>query len=107
MTEQEVKQIVSKTIEELVEKDLMREETFISYQFMSAKLKIHYQKKPEQEIADALDKIKSDPYFYIIPAFYKKNYSLQRIAVEAKRDRSVIVRNKKRLVLKIYKIYTA
>ncbi len=107
MTKREIKEIVSMTLDELLARDLIKDDDIFNYQYMSAELKAHYHSKPNKKLAAALTEIRFDPYFYIIPEYYNSGHSLQYIAIDAGRDRSVIVRNKKRLVLELYKLYTA
>lgn len=104
MTEQEIREIVSKTIDDLLDRDRIKEDCDLNYQYMSKKLKYHYTKRPIGKIQAALDQIKNDPYFRILPDYYKYDHTLLWIAVDIGCDRVTVARNKKRLVLEVYKI---
>lgn len=104
MTEQEIKQIVEMTVDNLIERKVIREESNLSYQFMGMKISNHFTNKNNEKIEKALDEIKEDPYKKIIPMYYQDKKSIINIAMELNCDRATISRNKKRLVLKLYRI---
>lgn len=104
MTEKDVKRIVEATIEEFLNRDLLKKEGNLSYQFMSEKLEQFYRTKKPERIADALEEIREDEYYKIIPEYYKFHRTLNWIAVDRGCDKATIARNKKRLVLELYKM---
>ena len=106
MTDDEIRKIVSETIDELLTVDIEpSDDDDFNYLCMSAKLKTHYHNKPDEDIIRALNEIKNDPYYHIIPEFYDAGHLIQHIAIDRKCDRATIVRNKKRLVLELYELY--
>ena len=104
MTEKEIRAIVECTVDELLNRDLLKEDGNLNYQFMSAKLEEYFKKPRSERIKRALDNIRDDPYYKIIPEYYKFHRTLTWIAVDRQCDRVTIARNKKRLVLELYKM---
>lgn len=103
MNENEIREIVSMTLDDLLDRELIKKDDVINYQFMSAKLKEYYRTgKKNKIITAALEKIKDDIYFRIIPEYYQQGHTLIWIAVDAGCDRVTVARNKKRLVLQLY-----
>lgn len=102
MTEQEVKDVVTKTINELLDQGRILEDDNLVYQYTSVRLSRHYHNRQDRAVTEALEKLKDDPYFRVIPDYYDKLHTLQWIAVDIGCDRVTVVRNKKRLVLKLY-----
>lgn len=45
MTKREIKEIVSMTLDELLARDLIKDDDIFNYQYMSAELKAHYHSK--------------------------------------------------------------
>lgn len=105
MTDEEIKKIVKIAIEESEER-LMCDEEELKYSYMSIKLKKHYRGRQDERIRNALNEIKSDKYFRIIPYYYKDGKTITAISVNMECDRSTIARNKRRLVLQLYSIYS-
>ena len=103
MTEKEIREIVACTIDDLLSRDLLKESYNLNYQYMGAKLKEHFRNPHSEQINQALDKIRKDPYYKIIPEYYKFHRTLTWIAVNIGCDRVTVARNKKRLVLELYK----
>ena len=105
MTEQEIKDIVTMTLDELLDRGLISKDSSVNYAFMGNKLKEYYKTGQKNEnITDALEKIKDDPYFHILPEYYGLDHTLIHIAVDAGCDRKTIVNNKKRLGLELYRL---
>lgn len=104
MTEEEIKEVVKLTVDELFNRDMIAEESDLNYQIMGNKLRQHYMKAHDRKIELALDKLKDDPYFDILPLYYGRERTLVYIAVEIGCDRVTVARNKKRLVLELYKL---
>ena len=64
----------------------------------------NYYKSNEKDnkITYAIQGIRFDPYFRIIPMCFEQELTIEKIAEELNVDTSTIVRNKKRLCLSIY-----
>lgn len=104
MTEQEIKNIVSRTIDDLLDRDRIKEDSDLNYQYMSARLRRHYRIRDDRKIGEGLKKLENDPYFRILPEYYREEHTLIWIAVDIGCDRVTVARNKKRLVLELYNI---
>ena len=99
-----VRQIVRETIRELNDMGLMKNFQDISYSQATAVLADYY-KNGQKDLAvkSALEKIKGDPYFEIIPMYFVNRFTIERIAEVFDVEVSTISRNKKRLFLEIAK----
>ncbi len=104
MTENEVKVIVKATIKELRKSGYLKRSDDIAYSEISARL-FDYFKHPDSDpdIATALNGIKGDHYYKIIPMYYRDRVTIDWIAEEFNCEISTITRNKKRLCLRIYR----
>lgn len=105
MTDEEIKKIVQIAIEESEER-MMCDEEELKYSYMSIKLKKYYRGKQDEKLKNALDVIKNDKYFRIIPYYYKDGKTITAISVNMECDRSTVARNKRRLVLQLHSIYS-
>lgn len=105
MTEKEIKHIVSMTVDDMIDKKYahMGNDDF-NYHFMSMKLRQHYEVKEIERIANGLQVISNDPYFKIIPMYYQKNKTITAIAIDLVCDRATVSRNKKKLVLELFRL---
>ena len=105
MTESEIKEIVSMTVDDLVNKKLIAvDDLDLRYAFMGMKLKQHYKKCESAKLKQGLELVENDPYFDILPLYFKQNRTITAISIELNRDRATIARNKKRLMLELYDI---
>lgn len=107
MTEQEIKEYidltVKRSISELKKNGLLKDAGNVLYEDAIEILTNYYNSgKAEASITYAIQSIRFDPYYRIIPLYFEKCYKLEAIAEELGVDVSTIVRNKKRLCLDIY-----
>lgn len=103
MDKELIKQIVKETIEELKRSGMLKSYSETAYAEISTILKAYYSDgEIDSEISKALKGIESDPYYKIIPLFFSYEYTIEKIAEVFDVEISTIVRNKKRLCLKIY-----
>lgn len=58
--------------------------------------------KKEANITYAIQGMRFDPYFRIIPLYFDEGKTIEQIAEELGVDTSTVMRNKKRLCLNIY-----
>ena len=99
MTEGDVKRIIA---------DLIRTKTLKSaiseiYDDVSGKLYRYYQgEEYSTKMSEALNELRNDVHFQIIPLYYQKHRTIEQIAAEMFIDTSTVIRNKKRLCLEIY-----
>lgn len=107
MTDLEIKAYIDHAIKETVaalKRDgVLKDGKEKTYSEVSYLLTSYYQggeKIPKME--KALDTVKDDSYFAIIPKYYEKGIKIEMIAQQMGVDISTIVRNKKRLCMEIY-----
>lgn len=104
MDEQLIKEVVKATISELKRSGMLKSNDAIAYAEMSSSLRAYYRAEKPQMIIAALKQIESDPYYEIIPLYYKHGYSHEKIAEILNVETSTITRNKKRLCLLLYNL---
>lgn len=102
MTDRErelVRQTVRETIETLRREGMLKSADDIRYKEMTQRL-FDYYREPESDpaLGEAIDKLKKDDYFDIIPRYFSRRMSIEDLAGAYGCERSTIWRNKKRLV---------
>lgn len=110
MTDQEKKEVeeyinltIQTTIKELKRNSIVGEPKEHIYKQISKELVDYYEKgQNSTKITEALELLKNDAYFDIIPLYYNLRHTIEMIAEAFNVDTSTIVRNKKRLCLEIY-----
>lgn len=108
MTDEELKQYiedtVKETIREIKREGLLKDSDDSIYNDVSRILKSYYSEgKKDNQITYALQSIRYDPYYTIIPMYFKDGDKVDVIANALMVDVSTVIRNKKRLCLQIYK----
>lgn len=103
MTQDEVKQIVRITLDELLADGLVDKYKLINRE-VSHRLEEYFCKKNDKDIARALHQLSDNPYIDIIYLQYRDCKTLEFIAEYYDVDVSTIKRNKKTLIEKIYKM---
>lgn len=103
LDEKAVIMIVKETVKELRKTGYLKRSDDIAYSEISSRL-FEYFKKPDSDpaVGIALENVKGDQYFKIIPMYYRDRVTIDWIAEEFNCEISTITRNKKRLCLKIY-----
>ena len=99
-----MKAVVRATIKELKKSGMLRDPDDLILEDMSERLRRFFRGDTDIELGKALQEISGDYYFEIIPLHYKNGMTIDAIADYMRADRSTIIRNKKRLVLGIYRI---
>ena len=102
MTNAEIRAVVVETVRELRKNGLLRRQDDVAYSEISARLYNHFCKMPDEELEAALKAVENDYYYDILMEFYGKRQSIEKIAEKYECEISTVVRNKKRLCLKIY-----
>ena len=107
MDDQEIKAYIDLTIKrsiaEFKKSGLMKGSENAAYSDASEILMNYYKEgKKEASITYAIQGLRFDPYFRIIPLYFGQGYTIERIADELGVDVSTVMRNKKRLCLSIY-----
>ena len=103
MKREEIREVVIMTIRELERARLLRRADDVAYSEISSRL-YEYYKNPAgyPDIQRAIDNIRDDPYFEIIPRYYSQKIYVDTLSQMYGCDISTIARNKKRLCLQIY-----
>lgn len=95
--------VVDKTVKALTKNNVLKNGDDVKYADISYMLIDYYQNGQKiPKIETALDAIKGDDYFEVIPMYYGDRLSISEVAKRMNKDTSTIVRNKKRLCLQIY-----
>ena len=107
MTDKEIKSIidltVQRTVKELKRKRMLKETDNIVYSDASEILTNYYRSgKVEATITYAIQGLRFDPYFRILPMYFEEGKTIEQIAEILDVDARTIARNKKRLLLSIY-----
>lgn len=98
-----IKLIVQETIRELKKNGMLRSASDIAYSEATAVLRSYYKDgETDKTVERALNEVKDDPYFKIVPLYFSYGYTIEEIAEAFHADTSTISRNKKRLCLEVY-----
>lgn len=100
-----VRTVVRETINELQKRGLIEDDTTLRYREASRILKKYYTKETDQNVWKALCVVSYDPYYTIIPQYYQRNYTIEKIAEILNVEPSTVSRNKKRLCIEFYNAY--
>lgn len=103
LTREAVRQIVIDTVKELRNNGLLRRQDDVAYAEMAVRL-FNYFKEPEHDeaLGKALEQMKGDYYYTILPEYYRERHTIEMIADEYGCEVSTVTRNKKRLCLQLY-----
>lgn len=106
MTPEEVKEVVSITLDELIARKLINTEKYqYILQVMDKKLYAFFSNKSDSaNVRYALRQLSDDPYIDVIYLQYRDRKTLERIAEYMDKDISTVKRNKKRLIIQIYNL---
>lgn len=107
MTDEEIKKYidltVKTTIKEYKKNGILKESDSAIYADASEIIASYYQNgKTDAAITYAIQGQRFDLYFRIIPMYFEEKRTVEKIAEALGVDVSTVVRNKKRLCLKIY-----
>lgn len=106
MTVDEIKKIVSLTVDEMIQRQLLYTNRDYRHilKVVDAKLYTFFSHKGKcPEIGTILRSLSNDPYIDVIFFQYRDRLTMEEIAEEFGKDVSTIKRNKKRIVTAIYK----
>ena len=101
MTDRErelVRQTVRETLQQLKKEGMLKSADDILYKEMTQRLFDYYRDGSDPALGEAIDKLKKDDYFDIIPRYFSRMMSIEDLAGAYGCERSTIWRNKKRLV---------
>ena len=100
---QYIEEIVIKTVDTLRRQGLLKDVENVKYSDASEILRGYYKGgEKDNSITYAIQAYRFDPYFAIIPLYFREKKTLEAIAEKLGVDVSTIVRNKRRLCLSIY-----
>lgn len=100
--EEIIRYTVRETIKALTESRRLRNIDDGGYSEIGQRLRKWYaDSNPDEAITTALEAISGDAYADIIPLYYSYNYTIEKLAEAFGVEPSTIVRNKKRLCMKI------
>ena len=107
MTDEEVLKYINVTVEKTIAalkcSGALKNEDEMKYADISYMLMDYYQNgQAVPKIEKALNAVKFDSYFDIIPLYFGDGLKMDEIAKRMNVDVSTIVRNKKRLCMQIY-----
>ena len=104
MTETEIKKIVNVTVNQLLKDNMLKYSDSVIYDKMSESLRGYYSEGSNELLRLALDIVRTDPYYELLELYYRDNMTLEQIAEARYLDISTVVRNKKRLCIKLFEI---
>ena len=104
MNTEQIREIVKITIEELINKKEVKLDNYdYVLEYTSRQLTEYFDNK-NNKIIEALKLISDDHYVDIIYLQYRDKKTIEWIAEYFNKDTSTILRNKKRLIYKIYEV---
>lgn len=105
MTQDQIREIVKMTVDELTERKLIHIEKYQNIlRAVEVRLYSFFDGTKSDSINYALRQVCDDPYIDIIFLQYRDGQTLEYIAEVLEKDVSTIKRNKKRLITKIYEL---
>lgn len=106
MTPEEIKEVVSITLDELIARKLINPEKYqYMLQVVDKQLYAFFNNKGDStNVRYALRQVSDDPYIDVIYLQYRERKTLERIAEYMGKDTSTVKRNKKRLIIQIYNL---
>lgn len=103
MTTEQIREIVKLTVEELINKKVVRLDNYdYVLEYTSRQLTEYFNNCDRPKVKSALKLISDDFYADIIYLQYRDRKTIEWIAEYFNKDTSTILRNKKRLIYKIY-----
>lgn len=105
MNKSEIQAVVRETIQELQSRGVIQKAAIDvqqAYQITGQRLKAYYSGKADSALEEALDMLKNDVYFGIIPMYYKDGLTLDAISKKLFISEPTAKRQKKRLCIEIY-----
>ena len=105
MSQEDIREIVRLTINELAKRKMLKLENYNSMLYaVEPKLKEFFKNKKDKKVRQILSQLSDDPYIDVIYLQYRDNKTLDKIAEYMEKDVSTIKRNKKRLIMSIYEM---
>lgn len=103
MTPEQIREIVKMTLDELTQRKLIKDDYPIILGEVERKLKAFFDNKGNG-VSHALNHLSDDPYIDVIFLQYRDGRTLEWIAECMEVEVRTIMRNKKRLIMRIYEL---
>lgn len=105
MTPEQIREVVRMTVNELTQRKLIKDEYSIILKVIEEKLQEFFNSKGDRTgIGFVLNYLSDDPYIDVIFLQYRDGYTIEKIAEYMEVEVRTILRNKKRLITKIYEL---
>ena len=104
MTPEQIREIVKITLDELTARKLIKDDYPLILGVVEKKLLAFFNNNGGQCVGQALKQLSDDPYIDIIFFQYRDGKTLEWIAEYMEVEVRTILRNKKRLIIKIYEL---
>ena len=102
MKEEDLKKTVSETLTQLFEIGFLPKAGDLEYLQIRERLRRYYLLGGDRELYEALESLKSESYFNILPLTYRDKMTIEEIAELMDLERSTVSRNKRKLCLKLW-----
>lgn len=107
MAEEEIRQLIAQTVKQSIlefkRSGLLKDPDSAAYTDATEMLSNYYNSdKTDQALTYALQGLRFDPYFKIIPMYFEDKMTVEAISEELGVDMRTVYRNKKRLCVAIY-----
>lgn len=107
MPDDQVKKLIEMTVQasisQLKKSGLLKDTENVAYSDASILIASFYDSgEKDHNLAYAIAGLRFDPYYKIIPLYFKEKKTVEAIAEELEVDITTVFRNKKRLCLSIY-----
>ena len=106
MTDEEIKNYIDiairKSIHEYKKSGILKHSDNAAYSDVNQILQGYYNGEKDAAVTYAIQGVRFDPYYRIIPLYYDEGKKVEEIAAILGVDVSTVVRNKKRICLEIY-----
>lgn len=104
MSPEQIREIVRATVEELIKQRALEGDNYKRImQELNDRLYKYFAGAKDNELRKVLLQLSDDPYIDIIYLIYRDRKTIEWIADRMERDESTIKRNKKRLIMSIYR----
>ena len=103
MTTDQIREIIRLTLEELIDRKVVKLDSYdYILEYVSNRLDDYFNSTDDNDITRALKSLSDDYYIDIIYLQYRDEKTIEWIAEYFNKDTRTILRNKKRLIYKIY-----
>lgn len=104
MTPEQIREVVKMTLDELTERKLVKEDYPVILKVVEGRLVSFFNGVTDKNVSYALNQLIDDKYIDIIFLSYRDGKTLEWIAEAMNVEVRTVLRNKKRLISKIYEL---